>query len=308
MTLHLAVIAGPTASGKTGLAVEVAHKLGSEIVSADSRQVYVGLDLGTGKDLAEYARVVPPVPYHLIDIVPPTEVYTLFRFAVDCRRVLADAAGRAPFAGGGTPLLLVGGSGLYVEAVVRRYEVADVAPDPALRQQLAAVPLASLVAELRRVAPELATRTDLARRRRVVRALEVAAAGGSGGTIDAAAWPALRTTVMVVDAEPAWLRRRIAARLSERLATGMVDEVRDLLVHGLPPARLDALGLEYREIGRYLAGDVSHREMVEILGTRIARFAKRQRTWFRGMARRGVAVTWIRPGDVAGVLRALGRS
>lgn len=305
MTLHLGVIAGPTASGKTGLAVEVAHRLGSEIVSADSRQVYVDLDLGTGKDLHEYARVTPPVPYHLVDLVPPSEVYTLYRFLADCRRVLADAAARPPFAAGTTPLLLVGGSGLYVEGVVRRYRVADAAPDPELRDRLAARPLADLVARLRRQAPELAAHTDLGRRRRVIRALEVAAAGTPGRA--GAAWPPMRTTVLVVDADPAWLRRRIAVRLEQRLAAGMVEEVRRLLAAGLPAARLESLGLEYREIGRYLAGDVSYDGMVATLETRIAQLAKRQRTWFRGMARRGVGVTWIRPGDVDAVLRAVGR-
>ena len=137
MRLRLLVIAGPTAVGKTRLGVEVAHRLGSELVSADSRQVYRGLDIGTGKDLEEYAAVTPPVPYHLIDIAEPEEVYSLFRFQQDCFAVFRDMAGRSPFAGRSAPALLVGGSGLYVEAVVRQYRLADVPTNPELRNKLA---------------------------------------------------------------------------------------------------------------------------------------------------------------------------
>ena len=126
MSLHVLVIVGPTACGKTRLGVEVAHRLGSEIVSADSRQVYRGLDIGTGKDLAEYAEVEPPVPYHLIDVADPEEVYTLFRYQQDCYRVLRELASRTPFADHSVPVIMVGGSGLYIEAVVRQYRLADV--------------------------------------------------------------------------------------------------------------------------------------------------------------------------------------
>ncbi len=126
MTLQVVVIVGPTACGKTRLGVEAAHRLGSEIISADSRQVYRGLDIGTGKDLGEYSRVEPPVPYHLIDVVDPEEVYTIFRFQQDCYRVLEDLAAKPPFADGGAPVFMVGGSGLYVEAIVRDYRLADV--------------------------------------------------------------------------------------------------------------------------------------------------------------------------------------
>jgi len=306
VTLRLGVIAGPTASGKTGLAVDVAHRLGSEIVSADSRQVYRGLDLGTGKDLDEYSRVTPPVRHHLIDVAPPAEVYTLYRFLRDCAEVLRDAARRPPFADGSVPLLLVGGTGLYVEAVVRGFRVDEAPPDPELRRRLEGLPLAELVERLERAAPDLAARTDLGRPRRVVRALEIAEGRrrGAGGRLPAP--PPFEARVTVVDADREWLRRRIAVRLRERLEAGMVDEVRRLLAGGLPYERLESLGLEYREIGRYLAGAVTYAEMVARLEVRIGRFAKRQQTWFRGMERRGVPVTWIRPGDADAVLRATG--
>lgn len=306
MTLRLGVIAGPTASGKTGLAVEVAHRLGSEIVSADSRQVYVGLDLGTGKDLHEYSRVTPPVPCHLVDVAAPDEVYTLYRYLRDCAEVMRDAALRSPFARGRTPLLLVGGTGLYVEAVVRGFRVNEAPPDRELRRRLEGRPLTELVARLERVAPEIAARTDLGRPRRVVRALEIAEGRRRGVDARLPAPPPFEARVTVVDAERAWLRRRIAARLRQRLEAGMVNEVRGLLARGLPPERLESLGLEYREVGRYLAGAASYAEMVDRLEVQIGRLAKRQQTWFRGMERRGVPVTWIAPGDADAALRAIG--
>ena len=145
MILGVLVIVGPTASGKTRLGVEVAHRLGSEIVSADSRQVYRGLDIGTGKDLEEYAGVDPPVPYHLIDIADPEETYTLFQYQEDCHCLFDDLAKRAPFADGAVPVLMVGGSGLYVEAVVRAYRLADVPMDRDFRASMGRLSLTTLV-------------------------------------------------------------------------------------------------------------------------------------------------------------------
>ena len=174
MTLHVVAIVGPTACGKTRLGVEVAHRLGSEIVSADSRQVYRGLDIGTGKDLAEYAEVEPPVPYHLIDVSDPKDVYTLFRFQQDCYRVLRDLSSRAPFADRAVPVIMVGGSGLYVEAVVRDYRLADVPNNAELRARLEDRDLEHLVAELKQRWPDLAVETDVTIKRRVIRAFEIA--------------------------------------------------------------------------------------------------------------------------------------
>jgi tRNA dimethylallyltransferase len=303
MSLRVIVIVGPTASGKTRLGVEVAHRMGSEIVSVDSRQVYRGLDIGTGKDLAEYAAVDPPVPYHLIDVVDPGEVYTLFRYQQDCYRVLGELATRQKHRTGDVPVLMVGGSGLYAEAVIRDYRLADVEKDLDLRDRLSGVNHAELVAMLETEAPALARQTDTTSSRRVIRALEIAfhenqapiRYGGPPGV-------PLSFAVFGVRTDRNVLRKRIRRRLHSRLEEGMVEEVRKLLDQGLSPTRLEELGLEYREITKFLLGEKSRDEMVSDLERAIGRFAKRQETWFRGMARRGIAIRWIAPDDSAAIV------
>jgi len=305
MTLHVVAIVGPTACGKTRLGVEVAHRLGSEIVSADSRQVYRGLDIGTGKDLAEYAEVEPPVPYHLIDVSDPKDVYTLFRFQQDCYRVLRDLSSRAPFADRAVPVIMVGGSGLYVEAVVRDYRLADVPNNAELRARLEDRDLEHLVAELKQRWPDLAVETDVTIKRRVIRAFEIAEFrerhavpyGESPGV-------SLEFSVFGIEVAREELRRRIGLRLRERFEEGMIEEVQGLLDRGLGPDRLDDLGLEYREVSAYLQGKKSRNEMISDLETAIGRFAKRQQTWFRGMERRGTPIQWIEADDVDSVISA----
>lgn len=303
MILRVVVIVGPTASGKTGLGVEVAHRLGSEIVSVDSRQVYRGLDIGTGKDLAEYAAVDPPVPYHLLDVADPAEVYTLFRYQQDCYRVLGELATHQKFANGGVPVLMVGGSGLYAEAVIRDYRLADVEKDLELRDRLSGLDHAELVAMLETEAPALARQTDTSSIRRVIRALEIAK-HASRAPIRYGSPPSvpLRFTVFGVRVDRKELRRRIRLRLHGRLEDGMVEEVQGLLDRGLSPTRLGELGLEYREITAFLLGKKTQEEMVSDLEHAIGRFAKRQETWFRGMERRGTPIRWIAPDDSAAIL------
>jgi len=307
MSVQLVVIVGPTACGKTRLAVEVAHRISSEIISADSRQVYRGLDIGTGKDLGEYSRVTPPVPYHLIDVVEPEEVYTIFRYQQDFYRVLRTKAGEGKYDSGETPLILAGGSGLYVEAVVRDFRIRDVPRSRELRARLAGRDHQELVATLEREDPVLSAETDLSSTRRVVRALEIAEFARTG-RVRTSVPPGvdLRFSVFGVTVERGELRRRIGLRLRSRIEEGMVEEVRGLLERGLSPRRLEELGLEYREIGEYLVGKKSLDEAVADLELAIGRLAKRQETWFRGMERRGVPIRWIDPEDTRAVLSACG--
>lgn len=305
MNLHVVAIVGPTACGKTRLGVEVSHRLGSEIVSADSRQVYRGLDIGTGKDLDEYAGVEPPVPYHLIDIVDPDQVYTLFRFQQDCYRVLRELASRPPFADRTAPVIMVGGSGLYVEAVVRGYRLADVPNNADLRTHLEARDLENLVGELKQRWPDIAVETDMTSKRRIIRAFEIAEFR-KGHPVPYSKPPGvpLRFSVFGIKIARRELRRRIGRRLRARIDEGMLEEVQGLLDRGLRPERLEDLGLEYREVAAYLLGKKSREEMVSDLERAIGRFAKRQQTWFRGMERRGTPIRWIGTDDVDSVIRA----
>ena len=307
MSLHVLTIVGPTACGKTRLGVEVAHRLGSEIVSADSRQVYRGLDIGTGKDLAEYAEVEPPIPCHLIDVADPEEVYTLFRFQQDCYRVLRELSSSAPFADRAVPVIMVGGSGLYVEAVIRDYRLADVPNNAELRARLEDRDLGHLVAELEQRWPDLAIETDVTIKRRVIRAFEIAEFR-EGHAVPYGDPPgvSLEFSVFGIEISREELRRRIGLRLRERLEEGMVEEVQGLLDRGLDPGRFDDLGLEYREVAAYLLGKKSRDEMTSDLEIAIGRFAKRQQTWFRGMERRGVPIRWIGPEDVDLILATTG--
>lgn len=301
--LPLLVITGATATGKTSLAVDVAHRLSSEIISADSRQVYRGLDIGTGKDLADYGAVDPPVPYHLIDIVEPETVYTLYHFQRDCYRLLLEKRDISPFCDG-VPLLLVGGTPLYIASVLLSYRIPNVPKDPELRSALEERDLADLVEELRRENSGVFERTDVTTKRRVVRALEVAAHARRGTLRETEDLPFdLAPEVFVMRVDRREIHRRIDERLRRRLdEEAMVEEVQNLLDQGVSPERMEQLGLEYRELSAYILGMKSYEEMVHDLEVAIHRFARRQEIWFRSFPRRGIAVTWIDPTDIGAVL------
>jgi tRNA dimethylallyltransferase len=279
----LLVVLGPTASGKTRLGVALARALGGEILSADSRQVYRGLDLGTGKDLAEYREGGAPVPYHLIDVAEVGEEYSVFRFQRDFFRVLGEVRGR------GRLPVLVGGTGLYLESVLAGYALVEVPEDPALRRELEGLSFEELQARLAGL-KRLHNVSDFKSRERLVRAVEVA---GGQARARAPAWPALRPLVLGTRWPREELRARIRRRLEERLATGMLDEVDRLLAAGVSHARLRELGLEYRWLSRHRQGELERQELVDGLARAIAGFARRQESWFRRMERRGCAVRWI---------------
>jgi len=291
MPVRLLVLVGPTAGGKTRLGVDVAHRLGTEIISADSRQVYRGLDIGSGKDLAEYSAVTPPVPYHLIDVADPREVYSVFHYQQDCYRLLEQRDD-------GPPLLMVGGAGLFVEAVLRGYRIPSVAEDVELRRHLMELRQVELVERLRDLDPDLLRRTDCSSKERVVRALEIAG-HARDRELRYSPPPPVRIdhAVFALDVPPEQLRERIDKRLDQRLDTGMIEEVQALLDAGIPPERMAQLGLEYREVTAYLTGAKTRQEMTDDLRRGIRALAKRQRTWFRGLPRRGIEVTWIAPDD-----------
>jgi tRNA dimethylallyltransferase len=290
-------IAGPTATGKTALAAELAHLLGSEVFSADSRQVYRGLDLGTGKDLQEYRRYRPPVPYHLIDIADPEENYSLFRYQGECYSALENFRKRR---GTGMPPVFCGGTGLYLESVLRRYDLAEIPANPALREELLGRDVEELKRELAERAPDLHARADLSTKRRVARALEVAMAP-AGPSRDLPGW-VLEPLIFVTTWDRTALRARIAARLEARLSAGLVEEVRRLRARDVSWERLDTLGMEYRQAAAYLQGKKSYENMKADLLREIHLLAKRQETWFRGMDRRGLKTVPIGPETAADAL------
>jgi tRNA dimethylallyltransferase len=302
MGIRLLVIAGPTASGKTHLGVRVAHRLGSEIVSADSRQTYRGLDIGSGKDLDEYRAVTPHVPVHLVDVADPREVYSVFHFQRDCYRLLEEKVSEPAFAGG-TPLLVVGGSGLFIEAVLRGYRIPNVPEDEELRGRLMERSHDDLVDELQRLDESLFRRTDRSSKKRVARAIEIARFAERRAVEYSPPPPVdIESAVFVLRVPAEELGRRIDVRLDARLEEGMIAEVEGLLAAGVPESRMAQLGLEYREVTEYLTGQKSREKMVDDLRRGIRKLAKRQRTWFRGFERRGIDATWIGPEESGAVL------
>lgn len=280
---NLLVILGPTASGKTRLAVAAARALNGEIISADSRQVFRQMDIGTGKDSHEYGDV----PYHLIDVLEPGEEFSVFAF----RRLFAEAfeqisaRGRLP--------ILAGGTGLYLDAVLRGYRMYAVPENPALREELAPLPMNELQDRLVALNPQLHNSTDLLERERLVRAIEIALGENAAGEIEAVPLPQLQPLVFGIRIEREVLRKRITARLRERLQHGMIEEVAGLLAAGVSPQRLDAYGLEYRYITLHLTGRLNRNDMYQKLNSAIHDFAKRQDTWFRRMEKHGIKIIWL---------------
>jgi len=284
------VVLGPTASGKTRLAVQLAARLEGEVISADSRQVYRGLDIGSGKDLKEYRVDGRAIPYHLIDVCGLDHEFSVFEYQQRCFDSLEDCWRR------GVMPVICGGTGLYLEAVLQGYRMVAAPEDPALRAQLDALDDDGLRARLQTLRPDLHNTTDTLDRQRTIRAIEIAEYSAANPPPPA---PDIRPIVLGVQWPREELRRRIRRRLEERLDAGLIDEVRGLLDAGIPPARLDLLGLEYRFVKDYLEGAIrSRNDLAQKLATAIAQFAKRQETWFRRMERRGTAIHWVPKGDL----------
>lgn len=280
--MNLLVLLGPTASGKTHLAVQAARRLDGEIISADSRQVYRGLDIGSGKDLEEYGRI----PYHLIDVVDPGYEFSLFDFVQAFGRCFREVSNR------GSLPILCGGSGLYLDAVLQRYELVKVSENRTLRQELAPLSLVALQEQLQSLRPEQHNSTDLEDRSRVIRAIEIAI-GEDRSEATPLQLPAFKARVFGLRWPRQRLRERITQRLQQRLDQGMIEEVEALHVSGVAWETLDFYGLEYRFVGQYLQGQLNRNDLFQKLNSAIHQFAKRQETWFRRMQRQGVVIDWL---------------
>ena len=284
----LIAILGPTATGKTSLAAHLAAKLDSEIISADSRQVYRRMDLGTGKDLADYEVEGRHIPYHLIDIVEPGTKYNVFQYQQDFLRAYKDIAdkGKLP--------IVCGGSGLYIESILRGYRMEDVPENKALRQQLEDKSLEELT-EILKTYKTLHNTVQTDTAKRAIRAIEIADFYEQHGISQTAEGnqPLYHPLVIGVKIDRELRREKISRRLRQRLDEGMVEEVKGLLAEGIAAEDLIYYGLEYKFLTLYVTGQLSYEEMVSQLEIAIHQFAKRQMTWFRGMERRGVKIHWI---------------
>ncbi len=288
---NLVTILGPTATGKTGLAARLAAAIGGEVISADSRQVYRGMDLGTGKDYRDYFVNGREIPVHLVDIEEPGVHYNVYRYQADFIRVFERLQSQAKFP------VLCGGSGLYLEAVLKNYKLIQVPPNPGLRKELEGKSLEELTGILKNLKPKLHNKTDIETDRRAIRAIEIEMYSREHPDLDTS-MPEIISLNIGVDYDRDIRRKRISQRLEQRLEEGMLEEVRRLLDEGLTPGQLIYYGLEYKYLTLHLTGELSYNEMFQKLETAIHQFAKRQMTWFRGMEKRGTRIHWI-DGDLA---------
>ena len=287
LTPDFITILGPTASGKTKVAAQLAARLDAEIISADSRQVYRRMDLGTGKDLEDYVVDGKAIPYHLIDIVEPGTKYNVFEYQRDFLEAFADIKAR------GKRVIVCGGTGLYLESVLRGYRLSPVPQNPELRERLQGKSLAELTDMLRQF-KTLHNTTDVDSPARAIRAIEIASYY-EHTPIDDRPFPTLSSYTIGIEVDRETRRQRISQRLRQRLDAGMVEEVRGLLREGIAPEDLLYYGLEYKYLTLHATGAMDFEEMSERLEIAIHQFAKRQMTWFRGMERRGVEIHWMKP-------------
>lgn len=283
---NLITVLGPTASGKTAVAAKLASVLDGEVISADSRQVYRGMDLGTGKDYADYIVDGKPVPYHLIDIVDAGYEYNVFEYQKDFLKVFEDVIRRDKLP------VMCGGSGLYLEAVLKNYKLIQVPLNEPLREKLSGKTLDELTKILKTYKSELHNITDLENEKRAIRAIEIEEYYLFHPEIDTK-MPDIRSLIVGVKFDRQSRRKRITSRLHQRLKEGMLDEVQRLLDSGLTPEQLTYYGLEYKFMTQHLTGQLTYQEMFEGLNVAIHQFAKRQMTWFRRMEKQGTEIHWL---------------
>ena len=281
----LLTILGPTASGKTPFAAHLAARLDTEIISADSRQIYRGMDLGTGKDLADYVVEGKAIPYHLIDICEPGYKYNLFEYQRDFLKAYEAIRER------GKLPIMCGGTGLYLESILKGYRLLDVPQNPELRAALEGKSLEELTVILQGY-KTLHNTTDVDTAKRAIRAIEIEEFYRQTPP-EVRSFPELQSFIIGLDISRELRREKITRRLKQRLEEGMLDEIRRLLDSGLSPDDLIYYGLEYKYLTLHVIGKLSYEEMFTQLEIAIHQFAKRQMTWFRGMERRGIAIHWI---------------
>ena len=284
-TYNLITVLGHTAGGKTRFAACLASGLGGEVISADSRQVYRRMNLGTGKDYGDYLEGGVEVPHHLIDILEPGSEYNVFEYQKDFLRVYHEITER------GNSAILCGGSGLYIEAVLKGYRLIRVPVSKTLRKELEQKSTEELT-ELLASFKKLHNKTDTESRKRLLRALEIEFYYRQNPELDED-YPDLRPLILGINFDRETRRNRISMRLNERMKEGMLEEVEGLLQEGIPADRLIYYGLEYKYITEYLTGQSEYDEMLKKLEIAIHQFAKRQMTWFRGMERRGLKIHWL---------------
>lgn len=283
-------ILGPTASGKTSLAAALAYNIGAEIISADSRQVYKSMDIGTGKDLDDYVVCGKNIPYHLIDIVNPGTKYNIYQYQHDFLETYNDIISRNV-----TPILC-GGSGLYIESVLGGYRLMSVPQNPELRRRLESKTLDELTVILMNLKDRnhsnMHNTTDVDTVQRAIRAIEIEQSY-SDTPVEAREFPQIDNIIIGVSIDREERRKKITDRLKQRVDNGLIDEVKGLLDSGVSSENLIYYGLEYKYVTEYVIGKLTYNEMYDKLEIAIHQFAKRQMTWFRGMERRGFTIHWI---------------
>jgi tRNA dimethylallyltransferase len=281
----LIVITGPTASGKTSLAARLAYDIDGEIISADSRQVYSKMDIGTGKDLEDYIVFGKKINYHLIDIAEPGYKYNVFEFQKDFVKAYTDTRNNGKFP------ILCGGTGLYIEAALGKYKLIEVPENPKLRDELNGKPMNELISMLQSL-KTLHNTSDTTDKERLIRALEIEFFNKQNPDFKSS-MPNINYIIFAANPPRYIIRQKITNRLKQRLESGMIEEVDALLKSGLSPEQLIYYGLEYKYITNYIIGKLSYEEMFNLLNTAIHQFAKRQMTWFRRMQKNGFEINWI---------------
>jgi tRNA dimethylallyltransferase len=282
---NLITILGPTASGKTSVAAHFAMRINGEIISADSRQIYRGMDLGTGKDLADYSVDGVEIPYHLIDIADAGYEYNVFEYQRDFIKTFEEIQKRGNFP------VVCGGSGMYIEAVLKGYKLINVPVNEPLREKLREKSMAELTEILKRY-KELHNTSDIDTVKRAVRAIEIEEYYLVNPAEDYC-YPEINSLIIGVKFDRDTRRQRITERLKTRLKEGMADEVKNLIADGIKPETLIYYGLEYKFLALYITGEISYEEMFTRLETAIHQFAKRQMTWFRHMEKNGFIIHWL---------------